>query len=97
MDKAGEKQPVTLTPNQFIILKADQSNWKTQLGRFDGKKIVPLSFQKKKPYGVSLRNVGQKFLQEALMTSADQAPLVIVKVWPAQQKPFIRWLSAFTP
>lgn len=63
VDEAGEKQLVTLMPNQFIILKADQSNRKTQLGRFDGKKIVPLSFQKKKPYGVSPRNVGQKYLQ----------------------------------
>lgn len=60
VDEAGERQPVTLTPNQFIILKADQSNRKTQLGRFDGKKIVPLSFQKKNrtafPRGMSGRN-----------------------------------------
>ena len=64
-DESGEKLPVTLVPNQFVILKADQSARKTQLGRFDGKKIVPLAFQKEKPYGVSPRNVGQKFLQEA--------------------------------
>ena len=70
---------MTLVPNQFVILKADQSARKTQLGRFDGKKIVPLAFQKKKPYGVSPRNVGQKFLQEALMADAEEAPLVIVK------------------
>lgn len=79
VDEAGEKLPVTLMPNQFVILKSDQSARKTQLGRFDGKKIVPLSFQKKKPYGVSPRNVGQKFLQEALMADAEGAPLVIVK------------------
>ena len=88
VDEAGEKQLVTLMPNQFIILKADQSNRKTQLGRFDGKKIVPLSFQKKKPYGVSPRNVGQKFLQEALMASADEAPLVIVKGMAGTAKTF---------
>ena len=75
-DEAGEKLPVTLVPNQFVILKADQSARKTQLGRFDGKKIVPLSFHKKKPYGVSPRNVGQKFLQEALMADAEGAPLL---------------------
>lgn len=88
VNDAGEKQPVTLIPNQFIILKADQSDRKTKLGRFDGKKIVPLSFQKKKPYGVSPRNVGQKFLQEALMASAEEVPLVIVKGMAGTAKTF---------
>ena len=87
-NEAGEKLPVTLVPNQFVILKADQSARKTQLGRFDGKKIVPLAFQKKKPYGVSLRNVGQKFLQEALMADAEEAPLVIVKGMAGTAKTF---------
>lgn len=88
VDEAGEKLPVTLMPNQFVILKSDQSARKTQLGRFDGKKIVPLSFQKKKPYGVSPRNVGQKFLQEALMADAEGAPLVIVKGMAGTAKTF---------
>ena len=88
VDEAGEKIPVTLMPNQFVILKADQSVRKTQLGRFDGKKIVPLSFHKKKPYGVSPRNVGQKFLQEALMADAEGAPLVIVKGMAGTAKTF---------
>ncbi len=88
VDEAGEKLPVMLMPNQFVILKADQSVRKTQLGRFDGKKIVPLSFHKKKPYGVSPRNVGQKFLQEALMADAEGAPLVIVKGMAGTAKTF---------
>lgn len=87
-DESGEKLPVTLMPNQFVILKSDQSARKTQLGRFDGKKIVPLSFHKKKPYGVSPRNVGQKFLQEALMADAEGAPLVIVKGMAGTAKTF---------
>lgn len=87
-DESGEKLPVTLVPNQFVILKSDQSARKTQLGRFDGKKIVPLAFQKKKPYGVSPRNVGQKFLQEALMADAEEAPLVIVKGMAGTAKTF---------
>ena len=85
---SGEKLPVTLVPNQFVILREDQSARKTQLGRFDGKKIVPLAFQKKKPYGVSPRNVGQKFLQEALMADAEEAPLVIVKGMAGTAKTF---------
>ncbi len=87
-DEEGRKLPVELVPNQFVILRADQSDHKTQLGRFDGKKIVPLIYKKKKPYGVTPRNVGQYFLQEALMANADDAPLVIVKGMAGTAKTF---------
>ena len=88
VDETGAQQPVRLVCNQFLILRADQSNRKTQLGRFDGKKIVPLAYKKKKPYGISPRNVGQYFLQEALMTGAEEAPLVIVKGMAGTAKTF---------
>ena len=88
IDEEGKKIPVALVSNQFLILKADQSVRKTQLGRFDGQKIVPLAYLKKKPYGITPRNVGQKFLQEALMTSAEKAPLVIVKGMAGTAKTF---------
>ena len=39
-----------LFENQFVILKADQSVKKTQLGRVEGDKIVPLKYKKEKPY-----------------------------------------------
>ena len=87
-DELGEKKPVDLVCNQFVILRADQSSKKTQLGRFDGKKIVPLAYKKKKPYGISPRNVGQYFLQEALMTGAEEAPLIIVKGMAGTAKTF---------
>ena len=88
VNESGEKQPVLLTQNQFVILRADQSGRKTQLGRFDGRNVVPLAFKKKKPYGVSPRNVGQYFLQEALMADAAEAPLVIVKGMAGTAKTF---------
>lgn len=88
VDANGQRQPAALVCNQFVILRADQSNRKTQLGRFDGTKIVPLTYRKKKPYGISPRNVGQYFLQEALMTSAEEAPLVIVKGMAGTAKTF---------
>ena len=68
----GERLPVSLVHNQFLVLKADQSSRKTQLGRFDGKKIVPLAFKKKKPYGIAPRNVGQTFLQVAFQRSCGR-------------------------
>lgn len=87
-DEEGNHLPVALVPNQFVILKAEQSIKKTQLGRFNGEKIVSLTYKKKKPYGVSPRNVGQQFLQEALMTGSEEAPLVIVKGMAGTAKTF---------
>ena len=67
VDEEGNKLEVFLEINEFLIIKADQSNKKTQLGRFDGKKIVALHYKISKPYGIKPRNAGQYFLQEALM------------------------------
>lgn len=65
------------TPNQFIILKALQNPSQTALGYFDGTEIKPLLYAKEHPYGITPRNVGQIFFQEALMRSVEEAPLVI--------------------
>lgn len=88
MGEDGVRHPVVPEMNQFLILKADQSTKKVQLGRFDGTKIVPLQYKKSKPYGVTPRNVGQYFLQEALMTPVETAPLVIVKGMAGTAKTF---------
>ena len=79
VNETGEPLPVCLEENQFVVLKGDQSAKKTMLGRMEGGKVVPLAYKKAKPYGVSPRNAGQYFLQEALMQPASKAPLVIVK------------------
>jgi PhoH-like ATPase len=68
-----------LTINEFLIIHSETNEKQTALGRYNGKNIVPLAFLKERPFGVSPRNAGQKFMQEALMTDADKAPLVIVK------------------
>ena len=75
----------------LLFLKADQSSKKTQLGRVEKGVIRKLEYKKAAPYGVNPRNVGQYFLQEALMQSAEKAPLVIVKGWQEQAKRFILW------
>ena len=77
-----------LFENEFIILKADQSSKKTQLGRVEKGVIWKLEFRKATPYGVTPRNVGQYFLQEALMQPAEKAPLVIVKGMAGTSKTF---------
>lgn len=77
-----------LVENEFVILKADQSVKKTHLGRVEGDRIVPLVYKKSKPYGITPRNVGQYFLQEALMQPAEKAPLVIVRGMAGTAKTF---------
>lgn len=87
-DSEGIHSGVRLEENEFVILKADQSTKKTQLGRVENGVIRDLEFKKTRPYGVSPRNAGQYFLQEALMQPASKAPLVIVKGMAGTSKTF---------
>lgn len=87
-DAEGNVIHVELTENEFVLLKSDTSTRKTLLGRVSGKKIVPLVYKKSSPYGISPRNVGQYFMQEALMMDAEQAPLVIIQGMAGTAKTF---------
>ena len=87
-DEEGRTVGVELTENEFILLRSDQSLKKTLLGRVENGRILPLSYKKSRPYGVVPRNVGQYFMQEALMTDADKAPLVIIKGMAGTAKTF---------
>lgn len=88
VDEEGNAFSPQLYENQFVVIKADQSRKKTQLGRIEGDKVVPLKYKKVKPYGVEPRSAGQYFLQEALMMPSDKAPLVIVKGMAGTAKTF---------
>lgn len=68
-----------LVINEFILIRAIENPRKTALGRYDGKKVVPLIYSDMRPLNISPRNVGQKFMQEALFMESDEAPLVIIK------------------
>lgn len=73
------KENADLTVNEYILMICDSDTKQTALGRFDGKNIVKLHYSNHRPSGVRPRNVGQNFMQEALMMSAEEAPLVIIK------------------
>lgn len=64
-------------PNEFFILY--NSNNQTALAKVDKNKryLKKLQFADSHPYGISPKNVGQKFAIEALMD--DSIPLVILK------------------
>ena len=66
----------TLVINQFVRLEGTE---KSALGYFDGEFIQKLKYAKEKPFDVSPRNSGQIFAQEALMSSPEEVPLVILK------------------
>jgi PhoH-like ATPase len=82
------KLDVAPEDNQFFIIHSETSVSKTLLGRFNGEKIIPLKSLKDEPFGAKPRNVGQRFLQEALMQDATVAPLVIVKGTAGTAKTF---------
>lgn len=84
----GCKIPIPPIPNQFFILHSDTSEKKTVLGRLRKDRIIPLDFLHTQPFGVTPRNVGQRFMQEALLLDAETAPLVIVKGTAGTAKTF---------
>lgn len=61
--------------NQFFVMKSYTG--RSALGRLKEGKIQPLNYQKIFPYGVKAKNVGQRFMLEALLD--DSIPLVIIK------------------
>jgi len=68
-----------LVVNQFLIIHSLTNMNHAALGRFDGNRIVKLMHSNERPFGVTPRNAHQKFIQEALLTDTDHAPLVILK------------------
>ena len=73
VDGAGERKPVSLTENQFVLLHSDTEPKKTMLGRFREGKVAALRFGGVRPFGVKPRSVGQQFLQEALLLPVAEA------------------------
>ena len=68
-----------LTTNEFLLLQEEGNPKKSALARFNGKEIVPLKSLDIDIWGVTPKNVGQKFALEALMSSVHETPLVILK------------------
>ena len=79
VDGAGERKPVSLTENQFVLLHSDTEPKKTMLGRFHEERVTALRFGGVRPFGVKPRSVGQQFLQEALLLPVAEAPLAIIQ------------------
>lgn len=87
-DETGKCVRPQLFENQFVIIRSDQSEKKTHLGRVENGTIRRLEYRKSAPYGITPRNAGQYFMQEALMHPARKAPLVIIKGMAGTSKTF---------
>lgn len=87
-DEEGNRKDVQVFENEFVLLKSDVGNKKTLLGKIRHGKVCPLEYKKKKPYDIVPRNMGQYFLQEALMAPASEIPLVIVQGMAGTAKTF---------
>ncbi len=79
MDVSGKKLPLLPINNEFYIIHNECAIRETQLGRYNGTRIVPLNSINLQPFGVTPRSVGQRFMQEALMADVNEVPLVIIK------------------
>jgi len=78
-EELGLEIPISLTLNEFVLLKCQDNTKQSALGRFDGKQLFKLNYADERPFGIKPRNAGQRFIQEALMINSEEIPLVIVK------------------
>lgn len=80
-DHYDETNELDIHPNEFIVVHSSRNYKSTLLGRVsaDKKYIHQLFYANEHPFGVTPRNVSQIFMQEALMDSVRNTPLVVIK------------------
>lgn len=77
-DNWNEVEMPELKLHEYVVVKASDGGNSSAIGIFDGENIVPL-INCSNAFGITPRNVGQKFIIDALKRSVKEAPLVIVK------------------
>ena len=82
-------EDLELTKNEFVTVVDVMNDSHTALGYFDGRSILKLKYDNSRPFGIKPRNCGQRFAVEALMTPADDVPLVILKGSAGTAKTFL--------
>jgi PhoH-like ATPase len=95
-DEVGTKHFIDreLILNEFFVIRNEENAKQSALGYFNGKNIVPLVFSEAKPYGITPRNAGQRFLLEAFLRGSESAPLVVVKGAAGTSKTFMAMACA---
>lgn len=81
-DSYNENYEFECYPNEYVIIhRASNYAKSTALGKIskNGATIERLRYANEHPFGVTPRNAEQTFMQEALLSSVKEAPLVIIK------------------
>lgn len=86
----GEKEEnIKFYPNEYILAKNIENN-KSLMGKVDKDvKYIEIIKEELHPYGITGKNIGQKFIIDALMRDADDIPLVIVQGTSGTGKDFV--------
>lgn len=80
-DSGEEIQMLPLVINEYILIKGIEDPSQSALAFFNGEEVelINNSILTHRPFDIAPKNVGQKFILDALQRSADKTPLVIVK------------------
>ncbi len=70
--KLNKKTGLTAFPNEFFYIKSTDQNSHETLAKYDGNRIVPLSYSNEKAWGLTPRNREQKMAFELLMDEEIQ-------------------------
>ena len=81
-----KEDPPELYENMFVEI---EGGYKKANGRIENGYIVPLTFEKTHPYGITAKNNAQKFMIEALTMDEKRATLVIFKGPAGTAKTFL--------
>lgn len=81
-------------PNLFLEITCSTNSQISAIARYDGKKIVKLNYSDYHPYSISTQNAGQVMLLEALLTSPELAPIVIIKGGAGTGKTYVSLAAA---
>lgn len=77
VSKLAKEQGLDLLENMFLIVTKETTGG-TLLGRVKNRQIECLKYENSDPFGITPRNAAQRFCIEALMTPAEEVPLVII-------------------
>lgn len=84
----AKEADITIHPNEFFIVKSRETGG-TRLAKEKNGTIRCLEYEDEKPFGVTPRNVGQRFCIEALLAPASEIPLVLINGDAGTAKTFL--------
>ena len=89
-NEEGEKEEdINFYPNEYILVK-NMENTKSLMGKIDKDiKYIEIIKEELHPYGITGKNIGQKFIIDALMRDANDIPLVIIQGTSGTGKDFV--------